>query len=126
MTSTKNYIKGDDSNKKDIINKHDDAIGANADQSHKRGEVSESFEAFAKLTIAFARDVGWSFLHKYYDVFHTAVNAGMYDKNGQFINNVSRLQFIFHVQCGWIREMSPYLTFLLQCEGQCKQKRLIS
>lgn len=123
MTSTENRRK-DDAQSNQTINtqKHIDATNNHAEESHKRGEVSESFDAFAKLTIAFARDVGWLFVHKYYNVFHTTLNAGMYDKNGQFINNVNRLQFIFHVQCGWIREMSPYLTFLLQRQIECKQK----
>ncbi|KAG8345856.1 hypothetical protein TRVL_03315 [Trypanosoma vivax] len=73
----------------------------------RRTDSTEGFEAFAHLSVAFARDMGEKFL-QYFECFHQALNSGIFDAKGQFLVDTRRLQVIFAAQAAWCREMRPY------------------
>ncbi|SCU71002.1 uncharacterized protein TEOVI_000258200 [Trypanosoma equiperdum] len=82
-----------------------------------RDKFAEGFEAFARLTVAFARDMREKFF-LYFECFHQAINGGIYDANGQLLAETRRLQLIFSAQAAWCREMRPF--WLLQ-----EQRKLV-
>lgn len=83
------------------------SVAATVHGDTDRGSTGEGYEAFTRLTIAFARDMKERFL-PYYEVFQRAVDAGLYDRNGQFMADVNRLQLVYAVQAAWCREMAPH------------------
>ncbi|CAJ1011989.1 putative Down-regulated in metastasis [Leishmania naiffi] len=68
------------------------------------GSTTQAYEAFARLTIAFVRDMGSKFL-PYFQIFQQAVQAGIYDHSGHMIVDTARLQLVFTVQAAWCREL---------------------
>ncbi|KPA85934.1 hypothetical protein ABB37_00236 [Leptomonas pyrrhocoris] len=68
------------------------------------GATTQAYEAFARLTIAFVRDMGSKFL-PYYQIFQQSMQAGMYDQSGHLIVDTARLQLVFAVQAAWCREL---------------------
>ncbi|RNF20173.1 hypothetical protein TcG_03864 [Trypanosoma cruzi] len=81
----------------------------------QRDKFAEGFEAFVRLTVAFARDMQEKFL-AYFECFHQAINGGILNSKGQLMADTRRLQLIFAAQVAWCREMRPF--WLLQ--GQHK------
>ncbi|EKF32307.1 hypothetical protein MOQ_003845 [Trypanosoma cruzi marinkellei] len=81
----------------------------------RRDKFAEGFEAFVRLTVAFARDMQEKFL-AYFECFHQAINGGILNAKGQLMADTRRLQLIFAAQVAWCREMRPF--WLLQ--GQRK------
>ncbi|GET92575.1 hypothetical protein, conserved [Leishmania tarentolae] len=75
-----------------------------AQRQHGDGSTTQAYEAFARLTIAFVRDMGSKFL-PYFQIFQQAVQAGMYDHSGHLIVDIARLQLVFAVQAAWCREL---------------------
>ena len=71
------------------------------------GATTQAYEAFARLTIAFVRDMGSKFF-PYYQIFQQSVQAGMYDRSGRLIVDTARLQLVFAVQAAWCRELRNY------------------
>lgn len=80
---------------------------AKADGETVKGSTLEGYEAYLRLTIAFARDLKVKFL-PYFEVFQQAVHAGLYDKKGNVIANAERLQYLYSVQAAWCREMLEF------------------
>ncbi|KAK7194686.1 hypothetical protein NESM_000387700 [Novymonas esmeraldas] len=68
------------------------------------GSTTEAYEGFARLTIAFVRDMGSKFL-PYFQIFQQAIQAGMYNHAGHLIVDTARLQLVFAVQAAWCREL---------------------
>lgn len=92
----------------------DRSSGANSGKSSRanteedvKGSTLEGYEAYLRLTIAFARDLKVKFL-PYFEVFQQAVQAGLYDKKGSVIANAEHLQYLYSVQAAWCREMLNY------------------
>ncbi|CAG9582418.1 conserved hypothetical protein [Leishmania major strain Friedlin] len=77
---------------------------ASVQRQHGDGSTTQAYEAFARLTIAFVRDMGSKFL-PYFQIFQQAVQAGMYDHYGNLIVDTARLQLVFAVQAAWCREL---------------------
>lgn len=77
---------------------------ASVQRQHGDGSTTQAYEAFARLTIAFVRDMGSKFL-PYFQIFQQAVQAGMYDHYGHLIVDTARLQLVFAVQAAWCREL---------------------
>ncbi|KAG5491942.1 hypothetical protein GH5_00837 [Leishmania sp. Ghana 2012 LV757] len=80
------------------------ASGHLQQQRYGDGSKTEAYEAFARLTIAFVRDMGSKFM-PYFQIFQQAVQAGMYDHSGHLIVDTTRLQLVFAVQAAWCREL---------------------
>ncbi|KAG5466651.1 hypothetical protein LSCM1_00820 [Leishmania martiniquensis] len=80
------------------------ALGLQQKQGYGCGSTTQAYEAFARLTIAFARDMGSKFL-PYFQIFQEAVQAGLYDHSGHLIVDTTRLQLVFAVQAAWCREL---------------------
>lgn len=80
---------------------------AKAEGKTDRGLTVEGYDAFLRLTIAFARDLQEKFL-PYFEVFHQAVHAGLYDKNGNVIASAERVHMLYSVQAVWCREMQDF------------------
>lgn len=92
-----------------VVNEDDDANAtrrrkATAAGERADGSTTQAYEAFARLTIAFVRDMGSKFL-PYFQLFQQAVQAGMYDQAGHLIVDTARLQLVFAVQAAWCREL---------------------
>jgi len=83
------------------------AAAAEEEEAREVGKTTEAYEAFARLSIAFARDMGDGFL-RYYEVFQQAVEAGIYDASGRFSGDTKRLQLIYAVQAAWCRELKMH------------------
>lgn len=79
----------------------------------RRDKFAEGFEAFVRLTVAFARDTREKFL-AYFECFHQAINGGIFDAKGQLLADTRRLQLVFAAQVAWCREMRPYWLLLDQ------------
>ncbi|RNF26802.1 uncharacterized protein Tco025E_00958 [Trypanosoma conorhini] len=73
----------------------------------RRDKFAEGFEAFVRLTVAFARDMREKFL-AYFECFHQAINGGVFDAKGEMLADTRRLQLVFAAQVAWCREMRPY------------------
>ncbi|KPI86342.1 hypothetical protein ABL78_4608 [Leptomonas seymouri] len=73
------------------------------------GATTQAYEAFARLTIAFVRDMGSKFL-PYFQIFQESIQAGMYDQFGHLIVDTTRLQLVFAVQTAWCRELRSCWT----------------
>ncbi|EPY25340.1 hypothetical protein AGDE_11867 [Angomonas deanei] len=98
--------------KKEILQKDKQKRHAEEEEEtglESRGESTEAFEAFARLTIAFARDMKEKFF-PYFEIFQSAIHAGLFDGKGQIIPDTTRLQLVFSVQAAWCRELMTYWT----------------
>ncbi|AYU82865.1 hypothetical protein LdCL_350011500 [Leishmania donovani] len=102
-----------------LIDRRDHRVDATTDESagtkeatktvsvqrqHGDGSTTQAYEAFARLTIAFVRDMSSKFL-PYFQIFQQAVQAGIYDHYGHLIVDTARLQLVFAVQAAWCREL---------------------
>ncbi|KAG5492486.1 hypothetical protein JKF63_01064 [Porcisia hertigi] len=92
--------RGDEAAEDSTSSKKKSASG----QQHADGSTTQAYEAFARLTIAFVRDMGSKFL-PYFHIFQQAVQAGIYDRTGHLIVDTARLQLVFAVQAAWCREL---------------------